>query len=621
MGNYKRKTIKKSINADKNWTLKEDKILINCYNKLKYEDIAKILNRTPNACRGRLYHIRLKNGEISKKVPIKYKNWTIKEDNFLKKYYPDNGALWCCQKLNRTKKACIHRAGFLNLKRSYRWKQSDDDVIRKYYPKYGGKKVSEILGRNKETCLTRAFVLGVKYNNTSLWTEDEIKFIKKHYPKEGIEYVAKALNRTETAIKSKAAILKLKRPKLWTKEEKNFLKKHYPTKGGLWVSKHLNRSHVACRNYARKNGIKYINENLWCKEDIIILKKYYPLIGKYVAELIPNKDMDACTRLANRLKISYTKKYSSSVLKIKSILDENKVIYKQEVGFEKCVDKKMLYFDFAIYEDIQMNNLIGLIEFDGSQHFFASSLYSDSKISSIEVLHRTQRHDQIKNNFCKKYAIPLLRIKYSQENIEELVLDFLNNFDNYTEWYNPWLSFFEYYDTLNDKKLKDYYINFSRNRKYASKSNLTFYVNKWTEEDELFLKKHYPKKGSIWVANHLHRTKESCRQKANCLGIYRSNHWDKKEDAFVIKYYKEKGPLWIANELDRTFSSITHRANRLGCHKIKGRWDKEEDDYLIEFYMIKKTADIAAYLNRTIMGVQNRVRVLRNKGIVLKSKI
>lgn len=613
--------MKKNINTVKNWTLEEDEILLTNYKKLKYKDISKILNRTPNACRGRLYHIRLKNNEITKRVPIQYKKWSIAEDNFLKKYYPDNGALWCCKKLNRTKKACVHRAGFLNLKRSYRWKLSDDEIIRKYYPKYGVKKVSEILGRTKETCSTRAFVLGVKFNNTSLWTKEETNFIKKHYPKEGVKYVAKALNRTETAIKSRAAILKLKRPKLWTKDETIFLKKYYPTKGSIWVANHLNKSRFACKSYASKMGIKYINKDLWNEEDVLVLKKYYPIIGKYVAELIPNKDMNACVRLANRLKISYTKKYSSSVLKIKSILDKNKIIYRQEVGFEKCVDKKMLYFDFAIYEDIEMKNLLGLIEFDGSQHFFASSLYSSNKISAIDILKRTQKHDQIKNNFCKKYAIPLLRIKYSQENIEQLVLDFFNNLDKYTKWFNPLLSFFEYYDSLNDKQLKNYYINFSRNKIYLGKSNLIFYVNKWNEKDEIFLKKYYPKKGSIWVANHLHRTKESCRQKANSLGIYRSNHWGKKDDAFVIRYYKEKGPYWIANKLDRTISSITHRANRLKCHRIKGRWDKTEDEYLIKYYMIKKTADIAAYLNRTVMGVQNRVRVLRKKGITLRTRI
>ena len=579
-----------------------------------YSEVSKLVNRTPNACRARLYHIRKETGQFIRESNFYYPKWTEEEEQFLKENYPDKGAVWCAEKLKRTEKACITRAVGLKIKRSYRWKPEDDEVIRKYYPKYGVKKVSEILGRTRETCSTRAYVLGIKYIDENRWTKEEIDFIKKNYPEKGVKYVSEKLNRSIVACQNKAAILKLRRPPKWTKEEKEFIEKYYPEKGAVWCGKKLNKSPSKCTLYARRHNIKYINLCLWTEEEIKLLKKYYPILGKYACEMIPNKDKDSCTRAAHRLKISYTKNNSAAVEKIKKYLDKQKIIYKEEVGLEGCINKQQLLFDFAIYKDKELKEIIGLIEYDGSQHFLPTTLYSDRSITANEVLERTQKRDQIKNKYCQKNNIPLLRIKYCQDNIEKLIETFLKYPQSFIKWYNPELTFKEYYADLDDQKLKAYYIHFSKYRKKSKKNNHpNFCISKWTNEDDLFLEKYYPDKGSIWVSKKLHRSSSSCKNRAHLLGLYRSNHWKKKEDAMILKYYFTKGPKWISTKTDRTYSAILHRAHKLGLKKDMKYWTKEEDEVIIKYYGIKNTTEIAKLVGRSKMSVDNRCRILRTQ--------
>lgn len=455
---------------NKNWSAKEDIILLNNYKQLGYSEVAKLVSRSSSSCRTRLYRLRKNNKTLKSQYQMFNEKWTASQDDFLKANYPDKGAEWCSKHLNRSPSSCISRAGKLKIKRSYRWSKDEDDII----------------------------------------------------------------------------------------------------------------------------------------------KKYYPIIGKFVSEIIKTKNEKACSQKATRLKITYTKDDSSAVEKIKSYLNSQKIVYRQEVGLEGCVDKNPLLFDFAIYEDNNLKKLIGIIEYDGSQHFLPTTLYSDKKINAKEVLERTQRHDQIKNRYCQKNKIPKLRIKYCQNNIEKLVAEFLKHREKYIEWYNQEYSFEKYYSEIEDEELKKYFIHFSKYKNKGTKNiNPNFCISKWSQEDDLFLEKYYPDNGSAWVSKRLHKTQQACISHANKLGLVRSNHWKREEDAFVLKHYLSKGPLWISKKLKRTKNSIEHRAHRLGAEKRIKYWTKEEDQILLSNWDIKSEKELSEIIGRTKMSIGNRKKILR----------
>ena len=103
---------------------------------------------------------------------------------------------------------------------------------------------------------------------------------------------------------------------------------------------------------------------------------------------------------------------------IKSLLDNNNILYKKEYTFKDLKDVDYLRFDFGILNS--NNELQYLIEFDGEIHYQKSGWngFADSEIII--------KHDKIKNEYCKNNNIPLIRIPYwkrNSMNIEDLKLE------------------------------------------------------------------------------------------------------------------------------------------------------------------------------------------------------
>lgn len=108
------------------------------------------------------------------------------------------------------------------------------------------------------------------------------------------------------------------------------------------------------------------------------------------------------------------KTYKSSVGEalVEDVLNQMCIPYKREYKFDDCVDKRPLLFDFYLH------TLNKIIEFDGPQHF------KEVGMLNHEV---TVYHDKIKNEFCERNNIPILRIPYwERDNINVLINDFLN---------------------------------------------------------------------------------------------------------------------------------------------------------------------------------------------------
>ncbi len=101
---------------------------------------------------------------------------------------------------------------------------------------------------------------------------------------------------------------------------------------------------------------------------------------------------------------------------IENFLIKNNIIYESQKKFNDCVNKNKLSFDFWITD----KNI--LIEFDGEQHFKPIGFQGGYK-----KLEYTKKCDKIKDEYCLKQNIRLLRISYKEiNNIENILVDNLN---------------------------------------------------------------------------------------------------------------------------------------------------------------------------------------------------
>jgi len=110
-------------------------------------------------------------------------------------------------------------------------------------------------------------------------------------------------------------------------------------------------------------------------------------------------------------------KQSKGEEKVKKYLDENKIKYIYQYKND-CKDKYILHFDFAVFKD---NELFGLIEYDGFQHFKSVKYFGGD-----DKLLETKKKDNIKNKYCEDNNIKLLRIPYTKrKNIDEIISEWL----------------------------------------------------------------------------------------------------------------------------------------------------------------------------------------------------
>ncbi len=95
-------------------------------------------------------------------------------------------------------------------------------------------------------------------------------------------------------------------------------------------------------------------------------------------------------------------------------LKEKGISFQREYSFKDLRDVLPLRFDFAIFKE---NRLLGLIEFQGSQHFDKNNIYYNSNIT---------KHDNQKRDYCEQYNLPLCEILFNQvDNIQQILDTFL----------------------------------------------------------------------------------------------------------------------------------------------------------------------------------------------------
>ena len=91
--------------------------------------------------------------------------------------------------------------------------------------------------------------------------------------------------------------------------------------------------------------------------------------------------------------------------KIKNILQENNILFIAEYPIR--VNNINYYYDFAILGE--NNQIKYFIEYDGILHFSQDKYHGWNNPENWE---KTQKNDQIKNNYATQNNIPLIRIPY-----------------------------------------------------------------------------------------------------------------------------------------------------------------------------------------------------------------
>jgi hypothetical protein len=100
--------------------------------------------------------------------------------------------------------------------------------------------------------------------------------------------------------------------------------------------------------------------------------------------------------------------------RIEKWLADRGFAFHREVRLSDCRGKLPLPFDFLV--EIS-NDLTAFIEFDGRQHYQADGRTTERK------LRETQKHDQIRNEYCTRNGYLILRVPYFHINETELILE------------------------------------------------------------------------------------------------------------------------------------------------------------------------------------------------------
>jgi hypothetical protein len=116
---------------------------------------------------------------------------------------------------------------------------------------------------------------------------------------------------------------------------------------------------------------------------------------------------------------------SEGARRITTLLLGMDVLFHKELYYHQCRDRSPLRLDFFVV----VKGRVGVIEYDGRQHFEVTSVF---KVDA-EKLAEGRKRDIIKNRFLRDRSISLLRISYQEDaTIEKWVTDFIRALESAT---------------------------------------------------------------------------------------------------------------------------------------------------------------------------------------------
>lgn len=132
------------------------------------------------------------------------------------------------------------------------------------------------------------------------------------------------------------------------------------------------------------------------------------VIGKY----LESGRIASCGKCPDRL-------HSNGNNYINTWLRAHNIKFEAEYKFNDCCDKKPLPFDFVIFNDD--GSIKCCIEYQGTMHFKATGGWS-----TVEHINYVQKHDKIKEEYCKNNNLKLVCILYTDfKNLDTILTNLL----------------------------------------------------------------------------------------------------------------------------------------------------------------------------------------------------
>lgn len=93
---------------------------------------------------------------------------------------------------------------------SREWTIEENDFIRRNYAKLGSEEIGKRLHRSQGAILTHAHYLGVSEKSRPSWSKEEDEFVRKHYGDMTAREISRFIDRSVTAIRKRARKLGVK---------------------------------------------------------------------------------------------------------------------------------------------------------------------------------------------------------------------------------------------------------------------------------------------------------------------------------------------------------------------------------------------------------------------------
>jgi len=186
-------------NLDFYWSPEDDAKLAELYrtgtSAETVENIAKVLNKTPAAVKGRVCTLGLSD-----------RIWTSEEETWLKLNYVDLGREACAQYLSRTPGSIEHKV--TNLQISDRlWTDEDTEWLIANYATTSMTACVEFLNRSPSSITSKAARL--QLSKATFWTVEEDAWLRENLPANTWQYCSDYLGRSINSLKQRAFKLKI----------------------------------------------------------------------------------------------------------------------------------------------------------------------------------------------------------------------------------------------------------------------------------------------------------------------------------------------------------------------------------------------------------------------------
>ena len=183
----------------------------------------------------------------------------------------------------------------------------------------------------------------------------------------------------------------------------------------------------------KKKVSKYTNElyearfNRLHKGNLTLLEKFEDTIGREDEHIKVKCNICGNVWYANKFWVCRYKnptgcskcKSSKGEIAIRNLLEDLGLYFEEQYSFNDLKLKRVFHFDFYVL----VNNKPLLIEYDGRLHFEPYSSSEESK----KKFEDTKLRDKMKNEYCEKNCIDLLRINYHEfDNIENIIKNKIN---------------------------------------------------------------------------------------------------------------------------------------------------------------------------------------------------